>query len=216
MEDKTKRLPKSLHLPSYFQIHACRSSSGMSGASWDRHLSSTGIDVPFLITWQLKSTECASSSFSCPLCSKEAQWNIFKHQSISTQIINAATDTQLCAHIEKVRHNDLNSLFLFKVIHDMILWYTHLTCFVFYLARAVLHQWLEADKDHPLWFLRFSSESSSITQGVGETGPIPTSTSNVPPGNVHPCCQNLLGLFRAHILVQGAPADSCKVQSADK
>lgn len=144
IHDKTKRLSRSLHLSRYFPIHALRSSFDISDASWDRHLPSAWIDLPFLITWQVKSIECVSSSFSCPVFYEEAQKPTSKHQSSSTQTINATSHTDTCPRT-----------------------YTHLSCFVFFLVRAVLHHWLEADKNHPLQFLRFSSESSSVTQERG-------------------------------------------------
>lgn len=43
----------------------------------------------------------------------------------------------------------------------------HLICFAFFLVKAVLHNWLEADKNNPLLGLRFSSGISTVTQERG-------------------------------------------------
>lgn len=74
-----------------------RSSFDVSDASWDRHLPSARIDLPFVITWQVKSTECVSSSFSYPVSYEEAPKPTSERQSNSTQTINATSHTQVYA-----------------------------------------------------------------------------------------------------------------------
>lgn len=74
-----------------------RSSFDVSDASWDRHLPSARIDLPFVITWQVKSTECVSSSFSYPVSYEEAPKPTSERQSNSTQTINVTSHTQVYA-----------------------------------------------------------------------------------------------------------------------